>query len=460
MGIVNWRREALFLLIAAMESCWIVGWSRVLLNRTGSAVTGLSWWSVLALYVLALLLARTVGRLEFRRGPWVIVALAWFTSLTLLWLNLGTLFSTPRRPADPSTAVQVLALLLGLLVWYRALRVPDHVGDTRSITWHFQIGLLIMVGAVLASRWAQAPMTDLVLGYFGCGLMAVALTRIEEVAHTEPTGAAPFDRKWALTLGTTLFVAGMMTLAATRVITVETVRWLLRPATTLLSLALYVFVWLATELMVQVLPLLHWLFDDTTLEQLRESAENLRRPPLPPPQEQVSETPLLSPQLRDALVTGLVVGLILIVLWLVARSFRRWRVRAYATPGGVRESVDAEGSLAEDLVDYLRDQWRRLREADLRRLFRRLGTGSVRAIYASLLALMAAADHPRQPEQTPYEYEPDVEALLPARRAEISALTEAYVRARYGEFEVDAQELAWLQEAWERIQVDGRELLV
>ena len=84
----------------------------------------------------------------------------------------------------------------------------------------------------------------------------------------------------------------------------------------------------------------------------------------------------------------------------------------------------------------------------------------MRAIYANLLALMAAADHPRQPAQTPYEYEPGVEALLPARQAEISALTEAFVRARYGEVEVDAQELARLQEAWERIRVDGQELLL
>jgi hypothetical protein len=459
MGIVNWRREGLFLAIAGMETCWVVGWSRLLLNRTSSTVTGLSWWSVLGLYLLALIIARTVGRVEARRGPWVIGALAFLTSLLLLWLNLGALFSAPRRPADPSTAVQVLSLFLGLLVWYRALRIPDQVGDTRSIARHFQLGLLIMVGTVLASRWPQAPMTDLVIGYFGCGLMAVALTRIEEVARTEPSGAAPFDLKWALILATTLLVAGLMTLAATQVITVETVRWLLRPVTILLSLALYVFAWLVTELIVQLLPLLRWLLDDITLEQLRESAENLRPPPLPAPEEEVAETPLLSAQFQEALVTGLVVVLILIALWLVARSFRRWQMRAYATPGGVRESVDSEGSLAEDLAEYLRDQWRRLREADLRRLFRRLGTASVRAIYANLLALMAAADHPRQPEQTPYEYEPGVEALLPARQTEISTLTEAFVRARYGEVEVDAQELARLQEAWERIRVDGQELL-
>jgi hypothetical protein len=154
----------------------------------------------------------------------------------------------------------------------------------------------------------------------------------------------------------------------------------------------------------------------------------------------------------------LIAALILVSLWVLVRSFRRWRMRQYDAPSGVRETVVPEGTLVEDLAGYLRDQWQRLREADLRRLFRRLGTASAQAIYANMLALLAAEGHPRQPEQTPYEYAPVAEKVMPTCHAEIKAITHAYVRAHYGEVEISADELAHLQEAWKHIQVEGERM--
>jgi hypothetical protein len=127
------------------------------------------------------------------------------------------------------------------------------------------------------------------------------------------------------------------------------------------------------------------------------------------------------------------------------------------TPGGVRERVDAEGGLGKDLADYLRDQWAQLRHlADPRRFFRRMGTGSPQAIYANLLVLMAAGGYPREPEQTPYEYEPVVAQALSGCESEIAHITAAYVTAHYGEIAVNAQELAILQEDWEIVKSEGK----
>jgi hypothetical protein len=327
---------------------------------------------------------------------------------------------------------------------------------------HFQIGVLIMVGALLVTLGVPAQITDLVIAYFGFGLLAIALTRIEEVAHAESGGVAPFNLKWVATLATTLVVAGLIVLLVSQVITVGTVRWLLRPFATLLNVVLFLGIMLITTLVMQVLPLLQWLLGDISLDKMEKAMQELQDLTSPAQElEEVPETPLLSPQIQEALWVSFVVLVLLVVLWLVVRSFRRWRMREYATPGGVRETVDAEATLAEDLADYLREQWRRLRELDLRRFFQRLGQemGSVRAIYASLLALLAAADHPRQPEQTPYEFQPVAEEALPTRKTDLAAITEAYVRARYGELETSPEELARLQEAWQRVRTDGQELL-
>jgi hypothetical protein len=458
LSIVNWRNEWLLAAIAGTETCWIVAWSRVILERPGSSVPGLSWLSVWALFFVALITARTLGRLESPRVAWYVGAVALFTSLLFLWINRGATPVLLTRPADPSVASEALAVLFAFLVWFRALRIPGEVGDMRAIAREFQIGLLILVAAVLVSLGSPTRMNDLAIAYFGFGLLAVALTRVDEAGRSEPGGAAPMSLKWVVTLTMTLLVVVVITLLATQVITVEVTRWILRPVVTLVQIVLFVSIVLATEMALLFFPLLQRLIGDLSPEDLENGVQNLRQLMAPNPEEEAVETARISPQFVEALQVTIIVLLALVAVWLIARSFRRWRVARYTTPGGAREQVAAEGSLAEDLAGYLRDQWRRLRQADLRRLFQRMGTGSIRAIYANLLALMDALGHPRQPEQTPSEFEPVAGKVLPDCQLEIEEITEAFVHARYGETEVSAENLAHLKQAWERVRADGEEL--
>jgi hypothetical protein len=459
MKLVNWRHEGLLLALAAMEACLVVGWSRVLLRRPAPMEGGLSWWSVWALYIVGLITARTLGRLELQRGSWYIAAAALASAFLFLYANLGGIPLVLRRPSDPSAAAEVLVLLSALLVWFRALRIPGRAGDMRSMARQFQVGLVVLVGAVLVTLRSPARMNDLIIAYFGFGLLAVALTRIEEVAQTEGGGGAPFNIKWATTLVVTLLVVGAVTLLATQVITVETVQWVLRPVVALLLVVLFASVVLATELALLILPLLKGILGNISMEDVRRGFEDVRQSVAPFAEDEPAETARIDPQIVEALQVGIIILLVLVALWVLVRSFRRWRMDRYTTSGGVRETVAAEGSLAEDVASYLRDRWRRLREADLRRLFRRLGAESARAIYANLLELVAALGRPRRPEQTPFEFQSVAEEVLASRRAEISAITDTYVRVRYGEVEIGADELARLQDAWERVRADAEERL-
>jgi hypothetical protein len=118
--------------------------------------------------------------------------------------------------------------------------------------------------------------------------------------------------------------------------------------------------------------------------------------------------------------------------------------------------VEADGNLVQDLADFAREKWAQLRGlADVRRLFRQSGTESVQAIYTNFLTLMAAGGFARDGHQTPYEYEPVAEKALPPCEPDIAVITEAFVRARYGEVDVGAQELESLQKAWESIRGEG-----
>jgi hypothetical protein len=225
-----------------------------------------------------------------------------------------------------------------------------------------------------------------------------------------------------------------------------------------IQFALFALVVMTSSLLMLILPLLRWLFDEIAVEDFEQAMQEWRASSRLPFEAEPTEGVRLSSGLVEALQVTILVLVIALALWLVLRSFRRWQSSRQPTPGAIRETVPSEGTLAEDLAGYLRDQWQRLRDADLR-LFRRLRAESVREIYTSLLALMAAAGHPRQREQTPYEYQLIADDALPRCRAELKALTEAYVRVRYGESEVEAEELADLQAAWQRIQADAKERL-
>ncbi len=464
----NWRRELLLLSMAGMEVSWLAGWTVILLGARQTAGLATAWLSTFVIYIIAVTTARMLIRRRSRRSDWIIGGLVLISTLVFINLNLYpdiSLFS-PRWLGVLAHHVaaglqawprELTALFIGFFIWFRGLRLPRrHVG-IRTMTQHVQLGLAIIVALALFATEFPVRVGGVVAVYFASSLLALALTRIEETAHTEGGAASPFGRKWLMTLAGALVAVGVIALLGRSLLTVETARMLLRPLALAAAAILSAFA-LLLGLLAQylVFPFIIRLIGD------RLPAELLEIQPLQQfQQEEVEGTArvLISPEFLNALrIVGLFL-LSLVALLIVIRSFRRWR-RLQDTAGGTRETVRSAGSLADDMMGYLRDQWRRLRKmADLRRLLQLRGSGSIRAIYANLLTLMAAADHPRPASKTPYEFEPTIEEVLPARRAEISAITDAYVRVRYGEQDVSDAELRTLRDAWRRIQIDGERLI-
>jgi len=72
---------------------------------------------------------------------------------------------------------------------------------------------------------------------------------------------------------------------------------------------------------------------------------------------------------------------------------------------------------------------------------------SIRALYRELLAAAARAGFERLPSTTPNELARDVTSARPSARPSVSAATDLYVRARYGEEHVSRDELARMRSA-------------
>ena len=80
---------------------------------------------------------------------------------------------------------------------------------------------------------------------------------------------------------------------------------------------------------------------------------------------------------------------------------------------------------------------------------------SIRALYASLLRWAAGQGLPRSPSQTPLEYLQSLSVKFPQNAAELAAITDAYVTARYGNAPIgwemfEAARTAWRKITWER----------
>jgi len=90
--------------------------------------------------------------------------------------------------------------------------------------------------------------------------------------------------------------------------------------------------------------------------------------------------------------------------------------------------------------------WLRLRGLGPREL--------IQYFYVSLIQRAASVGWERRTGQTPYEYSRDLAERLPDRRAEVGALTEAFVHAKYSRRPVADEDAKRARRPWERLRGD------
>jgi hypothetical protein len=173
--------------------------------------------------------------------------------------------------------------------------------------------------------------------------------------------------------------------------------------------------------------------------------------------------PLKLPQSVESMVHEIAVAkpitlwaiLILVILLLLGGlSFRMWAERAV-------ESEEGETMLSgADMLRLLRARFRRRYRKISQEMRGRLrlsraeqviAAARVRFLYARMMRVCASLGNARPPAVTPLEFMPELDLLF-GLPDETQALTQAYVRVRYGQAIETAEELAALNAAWEKIQ--------
>ncbi len=131
-------------------------------------------------------------------------------------------------------------------------------------------------------------------------------------------------------------------------------------------------------------------------------------------------------------------------LWaLLCAWWAVWRGRVKEAGRRVRAAIAVRRAGAE-VGESSRWRFLSLRQLDPR--------GRIRYFYLSTVRRASESGVPRQPSETPHEYEKDLEAGWPELEPELTSLTEAFIHARYSAHELRSEEARRVQEVWKRVK--------
>jgi hypothetical protein len=481
MLLTNRRHRILFMALAAMEVAWFLPFALTLFIRMQPDAVALpalllksgEWapliffalcWGTLLLYLLAADLLNR-HQIDFPQRELTVIALIIVTFLltTRLFLFptlalgdfrwLGAVLSAIFDQGAGSAAVLFL-LLLNLFLWLRVATATDRALTFFSVGVSFRLGMLLtLVGNALYILAAGQPVQQALIYlwlFFGFGLLAVALARVDEKAFhaSQSSGATlPWSRLGQL-LAMTAATVGLAIYAST----------LYTPTTIKTVLGWFSPLWnFLGAILLRLFLALFWLIGpllERFINAIRAMLAGLE--PLETPAQEFGEIGLAQNQLnfgeivRDyTIVRYTLIALGLLVIFIViAILFARTRQRDLAN--------EAEQSGSEGLA-LGGNPFHRLR--DLAGLFRRYGLRpgllaaiSVQNIYANVSRLAGRHGYPRAAAQPPDEYLPRLYAAFPGQEAALARLTAAYMRVHYGDQPVDETELTQLREDYTTIQ--------
>ncbi len=399
--------------------------------------------SILAALVVLLLAARWT---LYPARVWPLSATGWIRDLAA---------QLAAAAGDFNSAGLLLASLVWL--WWRGSRSGSLpitlLRARRAAGWALAaLGLL----SLLAATTRPVALVPWIYGALAAGLLLLALARLDEAGRAYGGSAVDFGPAWlglvggatAALLGAVAFLASLISedAASDLARALEPLPTVLRRLAVMAlavvaGLAGRIAEWLAERLsgLLNIQGFLDWMAQQQPAEPTDDLAD--------------AADALVGSGAPIWLQNGLRILLLVLAIWILLRLLAG-AMRRYMDAGDEREGAgEAGGGLsAGRLAADLREGLSRLagRVGGLAdRLGRRRG---VRGLYVRLLTLMEARRAARRPPQTPREFQPVPEGQMPEARDEIDRLTEAYVRARYGEREPDAEELAGLREAWRRIR--------
>lgn len=455
LSATRWWTMIAALLLISYELGWVVPWYNVMMGLSGPADF---WRSLVVLggvYLFSYLAARMMEALRLLRQ----VQLTVLGVVLLAGLAIGEL--ALWKPVEMELTKGLVNLDLGILViagyvlfsWYRGFTLA-YDGVRPIVVWkRFRLGLLVMMAYIFfVVNWEiPTPSLSYAMAFLFLGLFAMILTRIAYVGLARGAQKSPYDRRWFLgvlgALGLVILVSGLVGSLLS-----GQYAWILDMVNQVVDwvqMAILFIVGVPAVIVSFVLwPLVSWLnallarqtVDPNSFEG---TAPN---PYIEPIVEPSTGTPALVLYLTALCFWG---GLALLALVLYLRARRVW-IQTYNPETEAPEDILGQGEGRRMVRQVLQDAWDGLLER-MRPVQRKLAAARIRRIYQELMELCEKRNRPRPPARTPLEFLPEMADLFPGCLDDLTVITQAYVRVRYGEYPESTAEVDAVEGAWQRV---------
>jgi hypothetical protein len=470
---MNIWREMTILSIMVMDVSWVVLWLQIVsppLRALGAGVIFLDLWgTVLIAHVIARLLNGLKLKKNLHRGIIVTFVLlcGWVNICILMSGSGGTQFTAfLTQPIEEVSAagrlippeIWILAVTLALI--WRGYNLAQSWGGREtvfnSLLWgigfYAAYGVFSAVTKYTGALW-------LVYVFIAAALLAMVTARVSTLVRMRGGTHSPFDLRW---LGSILAAAGIVTggavlvsgVVAQRVDQINGVfRFLIYGIITLL-----------------VLPIAYLL---KLGEPAVQAVQGMVATPTPAPQipawEQGLETATGPEVINDMAEAGggygifiqaiLIGAACVVLLILVLRLASNWQLKREGGEDDEKQSLLEGTSLWMAIVNAVRN--RLLNTADnlsaarLRRKEKLQAAARIRRIYADFMDLCDELGQSRPEPVTPLEFLPAAVEIFPNLDHDLDAITNSYLRVRYGELPETHQEVEMVEVAWKRLSEQG-----
>jgi hypothetical protein len=462
----RWHRELIYMSLAMMEVCWVYPWLRLLLGGREQGVW--RFITLLAMLLTALYTTRyfDLGKATVKTQRLVTVLLSVLETLLLLriWVYpmyvVGDWQWLVEFGRDISNVLQripsaLMVFLVGLYMWWRGITLAQRDLDVDEAGFSFRVGIMAFFWLFVVQTFApHVEARAYVLAFLGVGLIAMGLSRVQDITQSQEGIRSPFGVSWLGILLTSALVVASVGFLSSVVVSMHTLarvmHWLnpvWRVLARVASPFAAVLAWLLQIILTALMAAFGRLLgaQDIKSESIAQWTAQLQEWQ----QAHVLQTrlPLVFQIFKWGFLALLLSGVLIGIVFSISRSRR-----AQVPEDALLVSEWGGASLSEDKAEEA-SRWERLwggvraRLASLRGEEYALAT--IRQMYASLVKLAAFEGFPRQQAETPYEYVATLQRAFPESPEEVALITEAYVRTHYGEqrFERDYVErvrIAWM----------------
>jgi hypothetical protein len=469
---LDWRRETVYLLTAAMEVAWFTPWYLALIPATARLSPERTAVGLFMIMVIPAYGARLLVRLRLKpriQGA-ALVSLLVLTCLLAMHVFLYAgqgyegfdwLGETLQDVLDVYQFIPdwLIIVLSTMFLWWRGIRLGQRRPSVRAVGFGFYIGIVSFVGFVLiVNLVTREDPSGFIPVFFFCSLMALAAARMDEMQGRRGAMRSSFGFHWLFSIALaalTVVLLGVLLGALLAGLDIRSVLGWIEPLLFLVGIVFGLFIVLLRTMAGWALGFLGSFGVENAAVPLAEFVEELGEL-VPDGSELTIQGPPGLGAVRLALMVALVVGLGALLMFLARRQ--SWTQRE--SEADDEESVFSPTLIVENLRQLVRAARGRLAVA-LGFVGRSGWHGlfvavNIRRIYAQMQRLAARQGYPRTASQTPYEYESIAVRAFPDAVAEVHTITEAYVAVHYGEVPESDAELQEIRASWERLEESVR----